>query len=161
MRRRRPDRRPGLLTALAAACRDRAAAALRLPQPRRHRQRPRDVEPHRLVHTGRRWYLVAWDLDRQDWRTFRVDRIDPRTPTGPRFTPRDARRTPTQPATSRGRSPPSAYRYQARFTLHASAETAAERIAAHRRALEPIDEHTCILHAGSNSLDELAIYVTP
>ncbi|MFE2179639.1 helix-turn-helix transcriptional regulator, partial [Streptomyces sp. NPDC059455] len=36
-----------------------------------------------------RWYLVAWDLDREDWRTFRVDRIHPRTPTGPRFTPRE------------------------------------------------------------------------
>ncbi|WP_210946229.1 YafY family protein [Streptomyces sp. MK37H] len=50
---------------------------------------PRRVEPHHLVTRGGRWYLVAWDLDRDDWRTFRVDRITPRTPTGPRFTPRD------------------------------------------------------------------------
>ncbi|MGW7689713.1 helix-turn-helix transcriptional regulator [Streptomyces asiaticus] len=50
---------------------------------------PRRVEPHHLVTRGGRWYLVAWDLDRDDWRTFRVDRISPRTPTGPRFTPRD------------------------------------------------------------------------
>ncbi|WAX76410.1 helix-turn-helix transcriptional regulator [Streptomyces sp. KMM 9044] len=49
---------------------------------------PRRVEPHHLVARGGRWYLVAWDLDRDDWRTFRVDRITPRTPTGPRFTPR-------------------------------------------------------------------------
>ncbi|MEU0787365.1 transcriptional regulator [Streptomyces sp. NPDC006173] len=49
----------------------------------------RRVEPHHLVTWGGRWYLVAWDLDRDDWRTFRVDRIDPRTPTGPRFTPRE------------------------------------------------------------------------
>lgn len=50
---------------------------------------PRQVQPHHLVTWGGRWYLVAWDLDREDWRTFRVDRITPRTPTGPRFTPRD------------------------------------------------------------------------
>jgi predicted DNA-binding transcriptional regulator YafY len=46
---------------------------------------PRRVEPHHLVTWGGRWYLVAFDLDRDDWRTFRVDRITPRTPTGPRF----------------------------------------------------------------------------
>ncbi|MFC8130245.1 helix-turn-helix transcriptional regulator [Streptomyces sp. NPDC057302] len=50
---------------------------------------PRRVQPHHLVTWGGRWYLVAWDLDREDWRTFRADRITPRTPTGPRFTPRD------------------------------------------------------------------------
>ncbi|MFB6774786.1 helix-turn-helix transcriptional regulator [Streptomyces sp. NPDC056337] len=49
---------------------------------------PRRVEPHHLVTRGGRWYLVAWDLDREDWRVFRADRITPRTPTGPRFTPR-------------------------------------------------------------------------
>ncbi|MDQ2583959.1 transcriptional regulator [Saccharothrix yanglingensis] len=50
---------------------------------------PRRVQPHHLVVRGGRWYLVAWDLDRDDWRTFRADRITPRTPTGPRFTPRE------------------------------------------------------------------------
>ena len=50
---------------------------------------PRRVQPHHVVTWGGRWYLVAWDLDRDDWRTFRVDRITPRTPTGPRFTPRE------------------------------------------------------------------------
>ncbi len=49
----------------------------------------RQVQPHHLVTGNGRWYLVAWDLDREDWRTFRVDRIAPRTPTGPRFTPRE------------------------------------------------------------------------
>ncbi|MFD7474026.1 helix-turn-helix transcriptional regulator [Streptomyces sp. NPDC059837] len=50
---------------------------------------PRWVQPHHLITWSGRWYLVAWDLDRDDWRTFRVDRITPRTPTGPRFTPRE------------------------------------------------------------------------
>jgi predicted DNA-binding transcriptional regulator YafY len=50
---------------------------------------PRTVEPHRLVRARGRWYLAAWDVDRQDGRTFRVGRIKPRIPTGPRFAPRD------------------------------------------------------------------------
>ncbi|MEU6025616.1 WYL domain-containing protein [Streptomyces tauricus] len=50
---------------------------------------PRRVEPHHLVTWGGRWYLVAWDLDREDWRTFRADRITPRIPAGPRFVPRE------------------------------------------------------------------------
>lgn len=50
---------------------------------------PRRAQPHHLVTWGGRWYLVAWDLDRDDWRIFRADRITPRTPTGPRFTPRE------------------------------------------------------------------------
>jgi predicted DNA-binding transcriptional regulator YafY len=50
---------------------------------------PRRVQPHHLITWSGRWYLVAWDLDRDDWRTFRVDRITLRTPTGPRFTPRE------------------------------------------------------------------------
>ena len=49
---------------------------------------PRRAEPHHLVTRSGRWYLVAFDLDRADWRTFRCDRITPRTPNGPRFTPR-------------------------------------------------------------------------
>ncbi len=49
----------------------------------------RRVQPHHLVTRGGRWYLVAWDLDRDDWRVFRADRVTPRLPTGPRFTPRD------------------------------------------------------------------------
>ena len=50
---------------------------------------PRRVEPHHLVTAQGRWYLLAWDLERDDWRTFRADRITPRTPNGPRFTPRE------------------------------------------------------------------------
>jgi predicted DNA-binding transcriptional regulator YafY len=50
---------------------------------------PRRVEPHHLVTSHGRWYLVAWDLDHDDWRIFRADRITPRTPTGPRFAPRE------------------------------------------------------------------------
>lgn len=50
---------------------------------------PRRVEPHYVVTSQGRWYLVAWDLEHDEWRLFRADRITPRTPTGPRFAPRE------------------------------------------------------------------------
>lgn len=52
-------------------------------------EKRRRAEPHHLVARSGRWYLVAWDLDRKDWRTFRADRIRPVTPNGPHFTPRE------------------------------------------------------------------------
>ena len=85
----------GVLTALSAAVH--AREVLRFDYPSASRAEPgrgtptppRRVEPHHLVARGGLWYLLAWDLDRGDWRTFRADRITPRTPTGPRFTPRE------------------------------------------------------------------------
>ena len=49
----------------------------------------RQAEPHHVITWNGRWYLIAWDLDRKDWRTFRIDRISLRTPNGPRFAPRE------------------------------------------------------------------------
>ncbi|WP_299039775.1 YafY family protein [uncultured Pseudokineococcus sp.] len=74
-----PDR-----SAAAPPAADRSSAATRGQDP----APPRRVEPHHLVARDGRWYLLAWDLDRGDWRTFRADRLVPRIPTGPRFTPR-------------------------------------------------------------------------
>ncbi|GII96102.1 helix-turn-helix transcriptional regulator [Sinosporangium siamense] len=59
------------------------------PAPSTSRGDVRRVHPHHLVTWRDRWYLVAWDLDREDWRTFRAERIRPRSPTGPRFSPRE------------------------------------------------------------------------
>ena len=56
--------------------------------PGEHTSPPRRVEPHHIATSHGRWYLLAWDLDREDWRLFSVDRVTPRTPNGPRFTPR-------------------------------------------------------------------------
>ncbi|WP_134765601.1 YafY family protein [Nocardioides sp. 1609] len=77
-----------LLTTLAQACRDDEPLAFAY-QARGADLTRRRVEPHRLVSLGRRWYLVAYDRDRQDWRSFRVDRITDATATGQRFRPRD------------------------------------------------------------------------
>ncbi|GAA1603803.1 YafY family protein [Actinoplanes couchii] len=76
------------LTSLAMACR--AEERLRFDYtPRDGETARRHVEPHRLVSLGRRWYLVAWDLERGDWRSFRLDRLTAPAPTGARFRPRD------------------------------------------------------------------------
>ncbi|MQS09801.1 helix-turn-helix transcriptional regulator, partial [Streptomyces alkaliphilus] len=78
---------PTVLTVLAPACR--AAERLRFSYTTAgDRSTERHVEPHRLVCPGRRWYLIAYDLDRHDWRTFRVDRITGPRATGERFRPR-------------------------------------------------------------------------
>ncbi|MBG0567635.1 helix-turn-helix transcriptional regulator [Actinoplanes aureus] len=76
------------LTTIAMACR--GEERLRFDYtPREGETMRRHVEPHRLVSLGRRWYLVAWDLDRGDWRSFRVDRLTGPALTGARFRPRD------------------------------------------------------------------------
>ncbi|GAA4674706.1 helix-turn-helix transcriptional regulator [Phytohabitans rumicis] len=147
---------PATLTAIAAACRDNHRLRFDYRQPD-GTESVRDAEPYRLVHTGRRWYLVAWDTGRQDWRTFRVDRLTPRTPTGPRFTPRPL---PADAAAYVSQSVASApYRYQARILMHAPVEVVAEEASPTAGRLEAVDQRSCILHTGSNSLDELALYV--
>jgi predicted DNA-binding transcriptional regulator YafY len=83
---------PSVLVTLGAAVHDREELRFDYAAPTRSvpadAVAARRVQPHHLVTWGGRWYLVAWDLDRGDWRTFRVDRITPRPPAGPRFTPR-------------------------------------------------------------------------
>ncbi|MFJ1730338.1 helix-turn-helix transcriptional regulator [Streptomyces sp. NPDC088254] len=74
------------LMAIAEACRRREQLRFDYASPRHGRSR-RSAEPHSPVGFDRHWYLIAWDTDRTDWRTFRVDRLTPRTPTGPRFSP--------------------------------------------------------------------------
>ena len=76
------------LTVLAQACRDDELLTFGY-QARDSEPTHRRVEPHRLVSLGRRWYLVAYDRDRQDWRSFRVDRISGPALTGQRFRPRE------------------------------------------------------------------------
>jgi predicted DNA-binding transcriptional regulator YafY len=74
---------PELLATLAGACRDRARLRFSYVA-RDDRLTRRSVEPAAVVHSGYRWYLVAFDLDRDDWRTFRLDRIRGRVRTGER-----------------------------------------------------------------------------
>ncbi|MDR5701549.1 helix-turn-helix transcriptional regulator [Agromyces aerolatus] len=77
----------GLLGLLALCCRDSERVRMRYTDASGAAS-ARSIEPHRLVLLGRRWYLLAWDRDRDDWRTFRVDRVDDVFQTRVRFEPR-------------------------------------------------------------------------
>ncbi|NIK56791.1 helix-turn-helix transcriptional regulator [Kribbella shirazensis] len=149
-----PSVQPDVLLAVAAACRDHQQ--LRFDY-RSHdgTAARRRTEPHRLVHTGRRWYLVAWDLERDDWRTFRVDRLEPRIPTGPRFTPREV---PDLATTNRGVAY-GGYRHQARILVHAPAEEVADRYGPNVASVTPVDDTTTLVETGADSLDQLALYL--
>ncbi|MFI6643416.1 helix-turn-helix transcriptional regulator [Streptomyces sp. NPDC050504] len=148
---------PAVLTELAGVCRD--AERLRFEY-RDHggAVSRRTVEPHRLVCTEHRWYLVAWDVDRADWRTFRVDRIAPKPPHGPRFEPRTPPADDLAAYVSKGVST-RGYAAQAVVRLHTSAEAAGAFVGPSDGVLEPVDEHTCLLHAGATSMDVMVLHV--
>jgi len=146
------------LTVIAAACRD--TECLRFTyRSRDGTDSRRDVEPHSLVNLGRRWYLVAWDRRREDWRTFRVDRLDRPAATGARFT---ARKLPAKDASAyverRISSAPS--RFEARVTVHAPAAEIASRLPSYWGRFEPIDAHSCEYRAGDDDLGWLAMRIT-
>jgi predicted DNA-binding transcriptional regulator YafY len=145
------------LSAIAAACREHEQLLFRY-QSRDGSPSARVVEPHRLVHTGRRWYLAAWDTNRNAWRTFRVDRIEQRIATGGRFTPRKPPDGDFAAYVARSVSY-APYPHQAVVTLHAPVAAIAERIPPTVGTLEALDHSTCLLHTGACSLDGLSVYL--
>ena len=145
------------LSVIASACRD--YQKLRFGyQSRDGTASTREVEPHRLVHTGRRWYLAAWDLGRNNWRTFRVDRIESRITTGLRFAPRQPPDGDFAAYVLRSVAY-APYPHRARIRLHVSMETAAERVPPGAGTLEAVDEQTCELQMGASSLDHLSVFL--
>jgi predicted DNA-binding transcriptional regulator YafY len=152
-----PTINPQHLTVIAGACRD--SERLRFA----YRSRDgagsrREVEPHSLVNHGRRWYLVAWDRRRDDWRTFRVDRVARPTSTGVRFTPRalPAKDAAAYVEQSIAGAP---NRFEAVVTLHAGAEEITRRVPSYWGAIEPIDAHTCEYRTGDDDLRWLALRI--
>ncbi|WP_456284703.1 helix-turn-helix transcriptional regulator [Microbacterium sp. JZ101] len=119
---------------------------------------PRHVEPQRLVNWGPLWYLLAWDLVRDDWRIFRVDRMVPHTPTGARFRPRVIPEEEVVNFVVR-RVARSTWTYRARVVVHAPAAEVAARIPIPIE-IEEIDESTCRFELGSNDPDRLALSLT-
>ncbi|WP_433579218.1 helix-turn-helix transcriptional regulator [Nocardia brasiliensis] len=119
----------------------------------------RKVEPHSLVHFSRRWYLVAWDIDRADWRTFRADRLTPRIPTGPRFTPREPPEGDVAEYLSRQLST-NAWPCRATVLLHISAAAATDRIWPGMGVLEPVDADSCRLLVGAETPADLVWMIT-
>ena len=117
----------------------------------------RALEPHRLVHWGRRWYLVAWDRGRSGWRTFRVDRLRLGRGAGPRFVPRDP---PSEDLASyvRGGIRTAARRVEARVTVQAPASEIVRRVPSDV-AVEPLDDGRCIVHVQASTVEILALYL--
>ncbi|HET6317525.1 MAG TPA: YafY family protein [Chloroflexota bacterium] len=150
-----PSVDPGLLTTVAQACRD--TERLRFVYVSQvGEETSRHVEPHWLVSLGRRWYLVAYDLHRADWRTFRLDRLNRPQSTLLRFTPREL------PAKD-----PSAFVRASIQTLHTpfavevvvfvSAEVA-RRSLGQWATVEPLDaEDRCVLRMTVDNLDWAAL----
>jgi predicted DNA-binding transcriptional regulator YafY len=148
---------PQHLTVIAAACRD--SERLRFAyQSRDGTDSRREVEPHSIVNLGRRWYLVAWDCGREDWRTFRVDRLDRPASTGVGF---DPRKLPTKDAAAYVERSITAApsRFEARVTLRVPADEVASKVPSYWGTIEPIDEHTCEYRTGDEHLDWLAVRI--
>jgi predicted DNA-binding transcriptional regulator YafY len=148
---------PQSLTVIATACRD--SECLRFGyRGRDGAVSRREVEPHSLVNLGRRWYLVAWDRGRRDWRTFRVDRLTGRATPGVRFRPRAL---PAKDAADYIAKSMSAWshRFEARVTLHAPAERIRERFPSRWGSVEPLDDETCEYRTGDDDLDWLALRI--
>ncbi|MCI2418979.1 YafY family transcriptional regulator [Saccharopolyspora sp. K220] len=146
----RADIDPDVLTAIALACRD--SERLNFSYTAANGQRTdRHVEPHRLVCLGRRWYLVAYDLTRHDWRKFRVDRLTRPDGTGARFRPRDLPAADVAEFVRAGLdNAPRSYRVE--VLVDAPAATARERIG-RWSTVEEVDAEHCRVLMTTDSLD--------
>jgi predicted DNA-binding transcriptional regulator YafY len=148
---------PQHLTTIAAACRD--SECLRFDyRSREGTATRREVEPHSLVNLGRRWYLVGWDRHREDWRTFRLDRLTRPAAAGRRFT---ARTLPAKDAAAyvEHSIAGAGSRYEARVTVHAPADELAKRLPYVAGALEPIDAERCEYRTSDYDLEWLALRI--
>ena len=148
---------PQYLTTIAAACRDRERLRFAY-RSRDGTDSRREVEPHTLVNLGRRWYLVAWDRHREDWRTFRVDRLERPASSGVGFAPR---KLPAKDAAAYVERSITAApnRFEARVTVHAAVDEIASRVPAYWGTIEPIDAHTCEYRTGDDDLGWLAVRI--
>jgi predicted DNA-binding transcriptional regulator YafY len=118
----------------------------------------REAEPHRLLHTGRRWYLVGWDPAREDWRTYRVDRMTVRMPNGKRFPPREPPEEGYERHVARGLSV-NTWPVVGRFLLHAPLGELRDRYHLADGLLDPVDDHTCLLTTGADNEAMLLVIV--
>jgi predicted DNA-binding transcriptional regulator YafY len=147
---------PEVLTTIANAARDHERLRFDYTA---HEGEPtvRNVEPYRLVHRRGRWYLVGYDVERRDWRTFRVDRMRPRTPAGPRFTPRELPEDGDVAAYVEKGVNTAMWRYRATVLLHAPAD----QVIALPLGLEvePVDDATCLVKLGGDDLGGMAVWI--
>lgn len=143
------------LAVLASGCRDHEVVSFDY-QGRDGVRTARRVEPHSLVNGYGRWYLIAYDLDRADWRTFRVDRLSAAAPTRVHCAPRTLPAPDVRSFLARTITE-APYKYTAEATVDAPAETVTARLAMTIPGrISAIDEHTCTVRLGADSLDVIA-----
>ncbi|GAA1455351.1 helix-turn-helix transcriptional regulator [Nesterenkonia lacusekhoensis] len=144
------------LTAMAHACRDRLRIRCRYRR-RDGQSQQRTAEPVRMVAAGWRWYLMAFDLDRQDWRSFRLDRMDQVEVTTFRFAPRDHPDPVQYIQASIAEAP---YEHLARVRLQAGVEELRREIPSHMGRIEPDAEPGwALLVAGADDLDWMVAHL--
>lgn len=147
-----------LLAMLAEACDERSILGF-VYTSRDERSSEREVEPAGLVHTGA-WYLLAFDRNRDDWRTFRADRIASARATGARFRPRsppadgDLRAFVSRSIAVLG------YPHRAELILHAPAELVSARVSPASAVVQRLDAKGCRISVGAQSLASLAAWTT-
>ncbi|MCT2265851.1 YafY family transcriptional regulator [Dietzia cinnamea] len=153
---------PGLLLDLGHAVRGTEQVRLDYCD-RAGRETERRVEPYRIVVLGRRWYLLCFDLERADWRTFRLDRIRAVHRSRWRFTPRADVPDPAAHVQHAVTAAP--YPHVARVTVFAPSEEVVELFppmyatVTELRPAEHPDGPACRLEAGAADLDVLAWYL--
>jgi predicted DNA-binding transcriptional regulator YafY len=150
----RPPVDPEVLVTLARACRDQVEAGFDYPSEAGTRRRR--AEPYRLVTSGQRWYLLAYDLDRDDWRSFRVDRMTDVSARTWRFRPRAA---PHAAAYVQEGVASRVYPHQARFLVQAPADTVRAQIPASAAVVRQRGSEQCEVISGAASLDFVLMHV--
>lgn len=143
-----------LLTTIAQACRDRERIRFDY-RTRLGEEAERHVEPHQLVSMHQRWYLLAFDRDRDDWRTFRLDRMTSPWVTRMRFEPRPIPGGSAADYVERSlRSMP--MRYRATATVDAPAGVVERRLRHHRVEVETLSDDRCLVRIQGDALEALA-----
>jgi predicted DNA-binding transcriptional regulator YafY len=148
---------PEVLAVLALGCRDHEQ--LRFEYQRRDGEATRRlVEPHQLVSAGRRWYLVAWDVRRDDWRTFRVDRLTGPQLAGVRFQSRPLPAVDAAEFVARSITA-MPLPYEATVVVHGPVDDVAKVVRWADAEVEIIDERTCRARIRAESLEWLVSIV--
>ncbi len=142
------------LALLAAGCRDRERLRFGYLD-HAGTATSRAVEPHRLVNWGRRWYLVAWDVDRDDWRIFRVDRIEAPRAVGLRFAERESPGGDAAAYVRQG-SRTARWKFMARLLIHAPAAEITEKLGPAAESVEILDDDRCLVSLGAASASAMA-----
>ncbi|MFN8152124.1 MAG: YafY family protein [Solirubrobacterales bacterium] len=148
---------PQVLSVVASACRDRER--LRFAYTGRDgAESRRIVEPRSLVNFGRRWYLLAWDCERTDWRTFRLDRVERPAAAGGRCAERDLPGEVGDADYVAANLSAGRQRYEARVTVRCAADEL-EGQPWLFGSVDAIDEETCEYRTSDDNLDWLAMRI--